>query len=444
MSEQLLIRRFAVMASNVDDADWEQVVALAANGSIGRARKRPRRALAVVFSALALALLIGGALAATLNGSRFTHWLNGAPGAPASPREQAAFSAANSHSFVSFPATTKLRRLIELRAGGTSYRLYGFRAGDQLCLRLVAAGATGGHALSCIPRRELQSAKASAEVALVDYPFTLHRTAAQAAAGTPPTVAASASFGFVADGVKRVQVVSGSRQNATVAANAFLAVRVRPQPASRIRRIYAFDRAGLRHLVAFAAAPVGWPPRTPGSSRPATGPQQVERHLPRGTIHWLFGHQPRGQSLQAAHIPILSLVGSHWQPVRFARVLTPDPDSSLRIAVSLIGKKGRNICVSTFDPGSEVLGSGGCAVGLLLKPFDVGLSGNGTAFVVFSGLAGDDVAWIDLFLADGERWPVPLSDNAFAVQAPRTEFPVNLVAYDNGGRVIGTSVWRRP
>jgi hypothetical protein len=89
-------------------------------------------------------------------------------------------------------------------AAGRVYRLYGFRSGDQLCLRLAAAGTPSGHALSCIPRRELRRAHAAAEVALVDYPFTLPRTPAQATAAEAPIMVASASFGFVADGVKTV------------------------------------------------------------------------------------------------------------------------------------------------------------------------------------------------------------------------------------------------
>src|SRR5258708_6130781 len=71
--------------------------------------------------------------------------------------------------------------------------------------------------------------------------------------------------------------------------------------------------------------------------------------LPVGTIHWLFRHLPRGQSLSAAHIARGSTVGAHWQPLKFARVLTPDPKSEFRLVVSLIGKHGRNICLTLFD-----------------------------------------------------------------------------------------------
>ena len=134
-----------------------------------------------------------------------------------------------------------------------------------------------------------------------------------------------------------------------------------------------------------------------------------------------------------------SLVGSHWQPVRFARVLRPDPTSSARIVVSLIGKRGRNICMSVFFPGAGV---GGCGMGHL-TPFKFttasGLDIAGNSFVV-AGLASDQVARIELFVANGTHRRVPLHDNAFFTRVSRNELPVNLVAYDSQGEVIGTTV----
>ena len=116
----------------------------------------------------------------------------------------------------------------------------------------------------------------------------------------------------------------------------------------------------------------GAPFRGGSSTANAPGPGQVQRQVGNGTIAWLFRHQPRGESLAAAHIAPLSLVGSHWQPTRFARVLVPDPVAGEKIAVSLIGKHGRNICMTVFLARS---GFGGCAIGLLLKPFNVSTAG---------------------------------------------------------------------
>jgi len=172
----------------------------------------------------------------------------------------------------------------------------------------------------------------------------------------------------------------------------------------------------------------------------APGPQRVERQLPPGTIRWLFDHQPRGQSLQAAGIAVGSLVGSHWQPVRFARVLRPDPSSRTRIVVSLIGKRGRNLCMSVFFPGGGV---GGCGVGHLAPVKFTTFSGLGlvpSGGFVIAGLASDQVARIELFIANGTHRRVPLRDNAFFTRVARGELPVNLVAYDRQGEVIGTTV----
>jgi hypothetical protein len=196
-------------------------------------------------------------------------------------------------------------------------------------------------------------------------------------------------------------------------------------------------RALMLFLAVIASGLVLSSPAGSSSLQAGPGPSHVQRVLPRGTIQWLFRHEPRGLSLAQARIPLGSLVGSHWQPVRFARVLRPDPTTNIRIAVSLIGKRGLNICVTTFEASDS---GGGCAVGLLLKPFDAQLSGD-TSFALLSGLASDSVARMTLFLANGSRLPVPLKDNAFAIRAPQREFPVNLVAYDSRGRVVGVNPW---
>ena len=101
------------------------------------------------------------------------------------------------------------------------------------------------------------------------------------------------------------------------------------------------------------------------------GPTHVQREVPNGTVSWLFAHKPRGQSLAQAHIELLSTTGAHWQPVRFARAITPDPHSQVKVVLSLIGKRGRNICMTVYLAYSS---GGGCAIGLLLKPFNYDIS----------------------------------------------------------------------
>jgi len=176
------------------------------------------------------------------------------------------------------------------------------------------------------------------------------------------------------------------------------------------------------------------------------GPKRIERRVPNGTIAWLFHHDQRGQSLANAHIAIGSTVGAHWQPVRFARVLTPDRASKAKVVVSLIGKRGRNICMTVFLPKS---GIGGCAIGLLLKPFSemtgsgIDIAGVGGG-VILAGLASDAVARMEVFLPHGRHRPVPLEDNAFFVSVRATDLPANLVAYDKNGLIIGTNGTTRP
>ena len=173
------------------------------------------------------------------------------------------------------------------------------------------------------------------------------------------------------------------------------------------------------------------------------GPTHIQRHVSNGTVGWLFAHEPRGQSLAQAHIALLSTVGAHWQPVRFARAITPDPRSQIRVVLSLIGERGRNICMTVYLGHSAGVG-GGCAVGLLLKPFNYDISSHmnpscsSCSDVVVAGVASDDVARMELFLP-GRHRPVPLRDNVFLITLGPSVSAWSLVAYDRNGLVIGRS-----
>lgn len=173
------------------------------------------------------------------------------------------------------------------------------------------------------------------------------------------------------------------------------------------------------------------------------GPSHVQRHVRNGTVRWLFAHEPRGRSLAQAHIPLLSTTGAHWQPVRFARVITPDPNHPVKVVLSLIGKRGRNLCMTVYYGYSS---SGGCAVGLLLKPFNYDISSHmnpdcsSCGGVVVAGVASDEVARMELFLPGGTRRAVPLKDNVFLIALRPNTYAWNLVAYDRNGLIIGRSV----
>jgi hypothetical protein len=170
-----------------------------------------------------------------------------------------------------------------------------------------------------------------------------------------------------------------------------------------------------------------------GTASPTAGPTKAQGQPPNGTIRWLFDHEARGQSLEHAHITLGSTVGSHWQPVQFARVLTPGPTRAGEIVVSLIGKHGRNICMTLFEK-DRALG-GGCAVGTGLRPFSEMRFNTAGHWGIF-GLASDDVARMVLLLPGERHVPVPLNDNAFLLNTKTEDVPSTLVAYDEHGLVI--------
>jgi hypothetical protein len=157
---------------------------------------------------------------------------------------------------------------------------------------------------------------------------------------------------------------------------------------------------------------------------------------PLGKIQWLLRHEPRGEPLPNAGISVSTTSGSHWQPVRFARLLSPNPRSGWKVVVSLIGKRGRNICLTIYDGRRNI--AGGCAIGSMLRPFSAMTTTNGDQ-VAFSGLASDGVARLALVLANGKRLPVPLLDNAFLAVLPMRDQPLRLIAYNRAGTPIGGS-----
>lgn len=217
---------------------------------------------------------------------------------------------------------------------------------------------------------------------------------------------------------------------------------------ARKRRIGGWKLALLVvSIAALASASTAVGLRLHSASAAPPGPRHVQRHVRNGTIHWLFAHEPRGQSLSEAHIPLLTTVGSHWQPVKFARVITPDARSHVKIVLSLIGKRGRNICMTVLFSSS---GGGGCAFGLLLKPFSWDESSHmdpncsNCGGITIAGLASDDVARMELFLPGNVHRPIPLKDNVFLVTVPLSTAAMNLVAYDKNGLVIGASSPPRP
>jgi len=419
------------------DGDWSTIVRAAGR----RTRRRRLATVGVVAAALVVGVSpVGGAIADRV--ADFSAWLRGEPGTAASESDQAAFDEVNSRSWAGFPPGTKLRRLISTSAGGHEVDLFGFRSGDSLCLRIVGRGLNGSPALSCAPLAALENAAAPVVVVQADHAMGLANHVPPS--GEPVAPQAQATFGIVADGVDTVDLVADDgTHHATVSANAFLYVDERPKVGTRVRKVFAIDAQGRRMEVPFSSAPFDrwdWP--APTHDRPA-GPSRVERKVEGGEIGWVLRHENRGEAppedAPYMHSPML-------RNVDFARLITPDPTSNLRILVATGGlleatghRERRSLCAFVV---SQDGAGGGC--NLLTDPFPLApfwlgesIAEGGDQYATLSGLASDDVARLELFLATGKSQPIPLRDNAWAIRAARADRPYRVVAYDREGRIIG-------
>jgi hypothetical protein len=417
--------------------DWDAIVRAASR----RARRRRLVALGVAVGALAIGVSpVGGAIADGVGD--FSAWLRGTPGTPASDADQEAFEQANRRSWAGFPPGTKLRRLISATVAGHEVDLFGFRTGDTLCLRIVGRGLNGSPASSCAPLAALENASTPVVVIQADHAMGFANRVPPN--GEPVPAVTQATFGIVADGVEAVELAADDgTHRATVASNAFLYVAERPAVGTRVRRVFAMGADGRRIKVPFESAPFGtwdWP--APSHDR-ATGPSLVERKVEGGEIGWVFRREQRGEAPPAdaryLHTPML-------HNVEFARLVTPDPDSSMRMLVAVAPAPAearrpgqRFLCAFLV---SENGAGGGCT--LLDDPFSVApfwlgesVAEGGDQYATLSGLASDDVARLELYLATGESRPIPLHDNAWAIQAARADRPYRVVAYDHEGRIIG-------
>ena len=453
-------------------ADWSDVLRRAEVASVdGDGRHQPRQvrerrvsrrlALAGALVALVAASTPVGPALAGLGRDAFdglSSWLRGEPGEPAPAGEQAGFSERNAASYASFPEDTKLRLLVRARVGGQAFSLLGFRTGSSLCLRLVRAALPAGRgANQCVTLRELARSPAPALVAAQAW---FHF-------GDPATTA-EGIFGFADDTVQALEV-RRSRSGWTrvgVSSNVFLALRARPSgtvkdypPYDPIVQVRALTRDGTRIPVPFVASDAGdygqGLSHVPSylkapSIRPEElpGPSKVDVHFPGGTIGWLERREPRGEPFAPDRRAVES-IGS----IVFSRKIQPDPESPVRVGATLarvdVGSRLHNaqpgdlmICASEL----RALGSGGAGFGCPGPgpngPFPAGepltFSFIGPEQITqLAGLAADEVSAIDLYLASGRVVPAALKDNAFLVQAPTTQLPGKLVAYDDERRVIG-------
>jgi hypothetical protein len=434
----------SLVPDRVEAAEWDDVLRRAEVGP-RRVRRRP---LVLALAALALAGLavspVGTAIADGVDG--FAAWIRGEPGTPATPAEQQAFERANERTWAGFPPGTKLRRLIETEVSGTTFTLYGFRSGNDLCLRLVATGEKAATRTRCAPARSLQSNRAPAVVVATDEGIGTTHVRPDADGFVPP--AYGATFGIASDGVSQVLLHGDDgTHRALLGGNAFLYVEDHPKLGTRIRSAHAVAADGTRAALPLQSAPYGSFDLPAPPKGQAPGPTRVEREIEGGSIGWVERGERRGETLPRSRIePFLHGPGGRRQHLLLARTIQPDPDDYLRVGVVAVspGSSLRDpasmLCAMTIDRNGA---GGGCSPADRLfdrAPFTFGSSSFGGQYSELSGLASDDVARIELFPAHGEAFAVPLRDNAWLVRVAASDFPLRLVAYDDGGRVIGIHV----
>lgn len=358
-------------------ADWENVLARAsrprrvralASARIPRqrpllglrppARLRPRLPLAFALAFAIPLSLTGLAAASALVGGQlggaFTQWLGVGPGLRAPSAAQRSFATRNAGSIARFPRGTTLRLLLARTIAGTRYQLFGFTAGDAVCLSLSISHAQSPP--SCAPLRELSPAAQQPVQVLVAG----ERIGRRADAVT-------VSYGLTTDAIRRVELLSAAgRGSAVLAHDAFL--RVGGADSTPLGAI-AVQASGDEVPIALArrtpptAASEGWRfQRTPRLRESVLAPARASQR----TLPWLLRRRAVGEPLLA------SALAASLPPaarVLYARVLAPDsrishpatPDErALRVGVALVRIAGvTKVCELLFQPLDSRLA--GCA-----------------------------------------------------------------------------------
>ena len=421
-------------------ADWADVRRRAGSPS------SRRRALgAVVVAAVAGAVAVsplGGAISSTLGG--FSDWLTGTPGEAVAPEKQRAFERVTP-----FAGDPRLRELLQVELGGRTFFLYGFETKQVVCLRAAVRSLEGvGPQAACVSRADLRRSRDLVLPVKANMSVG-HVGPLPRAADDPPTVPRYLlTFGIAAGEVRRISVETDRGSTPAVVRNgAFLHVAVPGRRGVWARSVQATTGAGRSQVVPISVQAGGQPALRTGLR--ARGPATVERTLTRGTIGWFARREPRGVSGRAAGLRDGCCTG-------FVRVVYPDPNDFLGLAIgdrTLLRRSpafpGRGIPEDAICSGLVSRGGfgGGCrdARSLFQRgPLELswGFSGAGQQLWIVSGLASDDVARIEVFLGNGERWQAPLRDNATAFRVQRAKFPARVVAYDAAGRVIDVTTIR--
>jgi len=433
----------------VVEPDWNGVLRQA---GVQPRRVRRRRALAVgALAAAVIAVLaatpIGAAIARSI--WNFPAWLDGHPGTPASSQAQKDFERANARSWTAFPRGAQLRKLIATSRAGSDYTLYGFRSGDELCLRLVVTGVARGSTTGCAPLSDLRSRPAPAiPIEVDDIGFGNVPGKHVRIDGRRYTIAqAGVTFGIVADGVRAVIVRSSdATRRAFVANDAFLVTVSEPKAGARADEIIARTSDGHSYSVPFAQTPFATALRVSAPHGTVHGPAKVQRVVHGGNIAWLTRHEPRGEPLPRRFPSALNGTRSR---LLYGRLIQPDPRSPLRVSVSLYRvrsapsythlKPGLYVCDFLVEGRGAGGGCNHLATAFQDQQFSFSLGGSlgSDQYELLGGIASDQVARLRIFFGDDGTLSVPVKDNAFATLVSRARFPIRVVAYDSASRVIG-------
>jgi hypothetical protein len=383
-----------------------------------------RRAIAIAIAIGALVILAASPFGQAVVRDTLDQlgaWVDGEPGEPASPEAQEAFRTANEASFASFPENTELRDLLHVDAARNRFDLLGFRDGDWLCLRLTPAlDGDRHHPASCVKTSTLAAIEDPVAIVSGREGFYV------------PGHTATALYGFAVDGVRSVEVVTedGDRRPAELASNAFLHI---SNSEERVVSVVAVGDSGAEITVPVTGFAWRFDQLKPEA---LPGPTEVERVVEPTGIGWLDRQEERGRPFEWPHDRGAVDVG-------FARSVKPDATGAFRMGVAagqgtVDASEGRWFCLQWQWPLVEESGYA-CIRAEFSRSHVIRISAyaGGDQLPIETGLASDEVASMELFYADGERQPVPLRDNVFAVQLRRADLPGKLVAYDRPGKVIG-------
>jgi hypothetical protein len=259
---------------------------------------------------------------------------------------------------------------------------------------------------------------------------------------------AGVTFGIVSDGVAGISARTQSHQlNGIVGSDSFLIINSRSAAGARVRSITASDSHGDVARIPLAHF------RSPQNAfrdlnKPLPfGPRRVERIVKNPTIDWIVRRELRGKPVPSGRFESL------WPGLglaSFERLIKPDPKGLIQVLVSIRnirhGRKDKtSLCVTNLVATRWLFG----ACNFLDNPFPrisgrrlpfwimSGGGPGGDQYGIAAGLSADVVARMALFLANGERIPVPIRDNVYAVDVPFAAYPAVLAAYDREGRVVG-------